>query len=144
MSRCYHCGHILEDKNAACPNCLPNFYGRGKRMNYYPECTKTCSEIKLDMKEIKDLRTQLEDYRDMVARYQDENAALTEKLEKAHMDVANAEHNVAENTKQEIMMWIDKCIALEQKLVAVREWADTRQADSVVKLRKILDGGESD
>jgi len=30
MSRCYHCGHILEDKNAACPNCLPNFYGRGK------------------------------------------------------------------------------------------------------------------
>ena len=69
-----------------------------------------------------------------------ENAALTEKLEKAHMDVANAEHNVAENIKQEVMMWIDKYKALEQKLVAVRKWADTRQADSVIKLRKILDG----
>ena len=31
--------------------------------------------------------------------------------------------------------------ALKQKLEAVRKWADTRQADSVVKLRKIL-GGE--
>jgi len=51
-----------------------------------------------------DLRTQLEDYRDMVVRYQDENAAL------------------------------------KQKLSAVREWMDSRQADSVVKLRKILDG----
>ena len=69
-----------------------------------------------------------------------ENTALKQKLEKAHMDVANAEHNVAENIKQEVMMWIDKYKALEQKLVAVRKWADTRQADSVVKLRKILDG----
>jgi len=77
-----------------------------------------------------------------------ENAALTEKLEKAHMDVANAEHNVAENTKQEIMMWIDKCIALEQKLVAVREWRNSNDSDwptrykflSLSKLDEILDG----
>ena len=30
--------------------------------------------------------------------------------------------------------------ALTKKLERVRKWADTRQADSVVKLRKILDG----
>jgi len=91
-------------------------------------------------KKLEEMAKKAEDYRDMVAKYEAENAALKQKLEKAHMDLANAEHNVAENTKQEIMMWIDKCIALEQKLVAVKEWMDSRQADSVVKLRKILDG----
>ena len=34
-------------------------------------------------KEISDLRTRLEDYRDMVAKYQAENAALKQKLEEA-------------------------------------------------------------
>ena len=23
--RCYHCGHLLDDINAACPQCLPKF-----------------------------------------------------------------------------------------------------------------------
>ena len=76
-----------------------------------------------------------------------ENAALTEKLEKAHMDVDNAEHNVAENTKQEVMMWIDKCKALERKLEKVREWLkghSVEKSDYVMgmtsQLRKILDG----
>lgn len=25
--RCYHCGHLLADIDAACPRCLPCFYG---------------------------------------------------------------------------------------------------------------------
>ena len=33
-------------------------------------------------------------------------------------------------------------VALTKKLEAVKEWMDSRQADSVVKLRKILDGDE--
>jgi len=45
-------------------------------------------------------------------------------------------------------MWIDKCIALEQKLVAVREWRNSNDSDwptrykflSLSKLDKILDG----
>ena len=104
--------------------------------------------------EIDDLRARLEKAQKMLDNtiddlqnlaeknldFETENAALKQKLEKAHMDLANAEHNVAENIKQEVMMWIDKCIALEQKLVAVKEWMDSRQADSVVKLRKIIDG----
>jgi len=114
---------------------LPNFYGRGK------ECEKELFDARQGMfKQGITIGVLTKNLNERNA----ENTALKQKLEKAHMDLANAEHNVAENTKQEIMMWIDKCIALEQKLVAVREWADTRQADSVVKLRKILDGGESD
>ena len=109
------------------------------------------------MKEISDLRTRLEEAERERENYKFsceyteaerdtvrvENAVLKQKLEKAHMDLANAEHNVAENTKQEIMMWIDKCIALEQKLVAVREWVKLYDPDwdnDINKLKKILDG----
>ena len=71
--------------------------------------------------EISDLRTQLEEMMkkaDAVGDAQFVIGVLTKNLNERN----------AENA------------ALTKKLERVRKWADTRQADSVVKLRKIIDG----
>ena len=68
---------------------------------------------------IKDLRNRLE----QAEKERTSNTAAWVKIPEANLRVIEAEN-----------------AALKQKLEAVKKWADTRQADSVVKLRKILDG----
>ena len=81
---------------------------------------------------------------------QKEISALRTRLEEAEklLQVANkrldwersAKENAYEHIEEEGKIKAENA-ALKQKLKAVRKWADTRQADSVIKLRKILDGG---